>query len=105
MDQLSLLKGMGFQLCKLLEKYIDEPDIAYMILLNLKDLPVEEVTGNLDQRALANLIMSSGDKDLVEMSKGLMSHYHGVDTNKQEKFVQAFTNKNYGKCEELIAGI
>lgn len=59
MDQLNLLQSLSFQLCKLLEKYIEEPEICYMILLNLKDIPPEQVTSNLSQRALAYILINS----------------------------------------------
>jgi hypothetical protein len=99
MDQLTLLKGLAFQLCKLFEKYIDESEICYMILLNLKEIPSEEVTTNLNQRSLAYILINSEDKDLLEMSKNLMAEYKEMESNKQEEFVKAFTKKNYDKCE------
>lgn len=105
MDQLDLLKMLPFQLCKLFEKYIDEPEISYMILLNLKDLPTEDVTSNLNQRSLAYILINSEDKDLLEMSKNLIAQYKDLQANKQEEFVEAFTKKNYDKCEELILEI
>ena len=83
MDQLQLLKGMSFQLCKLLEKYIDETEICYMILLNLKDLAPSEITCHLDQRSIAYILMNSQDKDLLEMCNKLIGEYKGIDSGNQ----------------------